>query len=132
MTVEKRKRNIIVFNLPATSSKETDRVAALFEHLIGTVSPTFLCYRIGKPKAEKAQPLLVQFVSEFECVDILHSAHKLTCKQNGLVWESPLTGQSSNKSVIIINEICAKRLCSQQRSKPHVLLLSSTMPDLGK
>ena len=77
MTVEKRKRNIIVFNLPATSSKETDRVAALFEHLIGTVSPTFLCYRIGKPKAEKAQPLLVQFVSEFDCVDILHSAHKL-------------------------------------------------------
>ena len=77
MDVEKRKRNIIVFNLPATSSKDTDRVAALFEHLTGTVSPTFRCCRIGKPKAEKAQPLLFQFASEFDRVDILQSAHKL-------------------------------------------------------
>ena len=77
MEVEKGERNIIVFNLPATSSKDTDRVAALFENLTGTVSPTFRCCRLGKPKAEKAQLLLVQFASEFDRVDILHSAHKL-------------------------------------------------------
>ena len=77
MEKERRKRNIIVFNLLPSHSGDTVRLTALFEHLTGAKPPSFRSRRIGKPRTGKIQPVLVQFASELDRIDILHSARNL-------------------------------------------------------
>jgi hypothetical protein len=54
---ERRKLNLIVFNLAASTS-DTIKLASLFEHISGDPSPTFRCSRIGKPSTDKKKPNL--------------------------------------------------------------------------
>ncbi len=74
---ERRKRNIVVFNLPATQASDSTRVSALFEHITGNRPPSFHCRRIGKLAQGKTQPILVEFANEFDRHGILSSARNL-------------------------------------------------------
>ena len=77
MEQEKRKRNIVVFNLKTSQAGDTSQSIALFEHLTGSKPSEFCSGCIGKPNDDKAQPVLVEFASELDQVDILRSAQKL-------------------------------------------------------
>ena len=77
MEQEKRKKNLVVFNLKTSTAGDNSRLTALFEHVTGACPPAFRSRRIGKPKDGKPQPVVVEFTSELDRLDILKSSRKL-------------------------------------------------------
>jgi hypothetical protein len=74
---ERRKANIIVFNLPiATGTQDDDLVKKLIVDL--SIGPTeaFTCNRLGKQETG-TKPLLVKFSQERDKMSLLKNAHKL-------------------------------------------------------
>ena len=66
-----------MFNLKTSTAGDNSRLTALFEHVTGTCPPAFRSRRIGKPKDGKPQPVVVEFTSELDRLDILKSSRKL-------------------------------------------------------
>ena len=77
MEQEKRKKNLVVFNLKTSTAGDNSRLTALFEHVTGACPPAFRSRCISKPKDGKPQPVVVEFTSELDRLDILKSSRKL-------------------------------------------------------
>ena len=74
--IERRKNNIMIFNMAATSTDDAARIEALFEHLTGHVTP-FHCERIGRSHHGNVCPIIVKFICEDDKREILLHALKL-------------------------------------------------------
>ena len=74
---ERRKTNIIIFNLPEVDSGDIGKVQKLLDHVTENASPAFECSRIGKLSPQKTRPLRVSFISESKRNSILKCLHKL-------------------------------------------------------
>jgi hypothetical protein len=118
MEQERRKRNIVVFNMQSSQAGDTNRLTALFEHLTGTRPPSFRSRRIGKPIPGKMQPILVEFASEFDRADILHSARKL----KDLQAEWPHIGIAPDRTKLQLEQY------RQQRSSGNTRIARSQQP----
>ena len=74
--IERRKNNIMIFNMAATSTDDAARIEALFEHLTGHVQ-LFHCERIGISHHGNVCPIIVKFICEDDKREILRHTHKL-------------------------------------------------------
>jgi hypothetical protein len=60
---ERKKLNLMVFNLSSSDLCDAGQLTTLFEHISGDRAPSFRCSRVGKPGngKNKSRPLLVNF-----------------------------------------------------------------------
>ena len=77
----KRMCNLIIHNLPPSSINDAVRLGTLFESITGKPTQYFHAESIGKASAEKSKPILVRFLSEHNCRNILRHAYKLRYMQ---------------------------------------------------
>ena len=73
---ERRKSNIIIFNVDISGNDYSETVNSLFEGLVGGPSPVFTCSLLGRDDQPK-RPILVKFHSEQDKSLIMTNAKKL-------------------------------------------------------
>jgi hypothetical protein len=74
---EKRKKNVIIYNLTSSNDSDTSRVESLLVHVTGNPPPALSCRRLGKIIAGKTRPVLVEFSHESDVRYVLRQAHHL-------------------------------------------------------
>ena len=79
---DKRKKNIIIYNLTSSRTSDISRIEMLLEDITGYPPPAFYCRRIGKILAGKTRPVLDEFSSESDSRRVLHQAHYLKNMQS--------------------------------------------------
>ena len=123
---ERRKLNIIIFNIPTTtdfnftnSSSDSDTVKTLFQSLLNASSLPFICNRLGK-KSLTTSPLVVKFLCEDDKLIILKNASKLRNMSDR--WPKVSIAPDRTKQEQILCKNFRSECLSRQARGEHVIV----------